>query len=78
MLNAGVPVLVVSRRLGHAKPSITLDVYGHLVPSIQSGVAEMIDNLITPVELHPSAPNCTRSAPDLQSAPIIEDDNPHI
>jgi hypothetical protein len=46
-------VIVVSRRLGHAKPSITLDVYGHLFPSIQAEAAQKIDDLITPVELHP-------------------------
>lgn len=44
MLNNGVPVLVVSRRLGHAKPSVTLDVYGHLIPSMQAETAEMIDS----------------------------------
>jgi len=53
MLNHGIPVIVVSRRLGHAKPSITLDVYGHLFPSIQVEAAQKIDDLITPVELHP-------------------------
>ena len=31
LLSAGVPLLVVSRRLGHAKPSVTLDTYGHLM-----------------------------------------------
>jgi hypothetical protein len=31
MLNHGIPVLIVSKRLGHSKPSITLDVYGHLL-----------------------------------------------
>jgi integrase len=71
MLNHGVPVIVVSRRLGHARPSITLDIYGHLLPSMQEEVAQLIDEWITPVaintldQLHPSAPNCTRSAPDL-------------
>jgi integrase len=30
MLNYGVPVIVVSKRLGHALPSTTLDVYGNL------------------------------------------------
>ena len=49
MLNHGVPVIVVSRRLGHAKPSITLDVYGHLIPSKQAEAAELIDQLIMPV-----------------------------
>jgi integrase len=39
MLNNGVDIFVASKRLGHAKPSITLDVYGHLLPSVQNGVA---------------------------------------
>ena len=53
MLNNSVDVIIVSRRLGHAKPSITLDVYGHLIPSIQIEAVQKIDELITPVELHP-------------------------
>ncbi len=63
MLNHGIPVIVVSRRLGHAKPSITMDVYGHLLPSMQAEVAQQIDEWITPVELkdvnqlHQTAPN---------------------
>jgi integrase len=64
MLNHGIPVIVVSRRLGHAKPSITLDVYGHLIPSMQTEAAQKIDELITPVAIS-TAPNCTRSAPEL-------------
>jgi integrase len=40
---------MVSRRLGHARASITLDVYGHLIPSMQSEVAEMIDDLVMPI-----------------------------
>lgn len=58
MLNHGVPVIVVSRRLGHSKPSITLDIYGHMIPGMQAQIAEQIDELITPVEiaLHPVAP----------------------
>jgi integrase len=47
MLNNGVDVLVASNRLGHAKPSITLDVYGHLISSTQSKAADIIDSLIT-------------------------------
>ena len=53
--------MVVSRRLGHAKPSITLDVYGHMIPSMQIEAAQKIDELITPVELHPVAPGCTQN-----------------
>ena len=47
MLNNGIPVIVVSRRLGHARPSITLDVYGHLIPSKQQEAAEKMDELIS-------------------------------
>jgi len=59
MLNRGIPLIVASRRLGHARPSITLDVYGHLIPAMQIEAAELIDELITPVELHPIAPDFT-------------------
>ena len=48
MLNNGVPVIVVSRRLGHAKPSITLDIYGHLIPTKQREAASLMDQLLTP------------------------------
>ena len=67
MLNHGVPVIVVSRWLGNVKPSITLDVYGHLVPSMQAEFSEMIDTLSHPsnsIQLHPICtqlhPICTR------------------
>lgn len=46
MLNNGVDVLIASRLLGHAKPSITLDVYGHLIPSVQAEAAEILERLI--------------------------------
>jgi integrase len=58
MLNSGVPVLAVSKRLGHAKPSITLDVYGHLISSLQEFAAEVMDQFITPNEI-PTAPQLT-------------------
>jgi integrase len=49
MLNHNVPVIIVSRRLGHARASITSDVYGHLMPNMQDEAAEMIDELVTSV-----------------------------
>jgi len=51
MLNNNVPVIVVSRRLGHAKPSITLDIYGHLIPAKQREAASLMDQLLTPVQI---------------------------
>ena len=49
MLNNGVPPIVVSRILGHAKPSITMDVYGHLYHEMQSEAARIMDELVTPI-----------------------------
>lgn len=46
MLNHGIPVLIVSKRLGHSKPSITIDVYGHIIPSRQEEAAQLMDNLM--------------------------------
>ncbi|MGB2962836.1 MAG: site-specific integrase [Anaerolineales bacterium] len=46
MLNNGVDIFVASKRLGHAKPSITLDVYGHLLSTAQNDVAEKMEILI--------------------------------
>ena len=51
MLNNNIPVIVVSRRLGHAQPSITLDVYGHLMPTKQREVASLMDQLLTPIQI---------------------------
>jgi integrase len=46
MLNHGIPVLIVSKRVGHSKPSITIDVYGHLIPSRQEEAAQLMDDLM--------------------------------
>ena len=49
LLNHNVPVIVVSNMLGHSKPSVTLDVYGHLMNSMQGEAARIMDALVTPV-----------------------------
>jgi integrase len=46
LLAAGVPVLTVSRRLGHAKVSTTLDVYGHLMPAADADAAKAIEGVL--------------------------------
>jgi hypothetical protein len=51
MLNNGIPVLVVSKMLGHAKPSTTLNVYGHLTPGMQAEAAELMDDITTPIRI---------------------------
>ena len=50
MLMHGIPILVVSRRLGHSKPSVTLDIYGHYLPGMQEEAANLMDELVTPIE----------------------------
>jgi len=65
MLNHSIPILVVSKRLGHAKPSITLGVYRHLIPSMQEQAAEVMDELVTPMymaNIPPVAPGFHRKA----------------
>ena len=41
--------------MGHSKASITFDVYGHLISDIDAGAAEMMDSVITPIEVKPGA-----------------------
>jgi integrase len=45
-LDAGLPVVAVSRRLGHARSSTTLDVYGHWVPDTDQEVAGALGRLL--------------------------------
>jgi len=47
LLNNGVPVIVVSKMLGHAKTSTTLNIYGHLMPTMQEQAAQVMDEIVT-------------------------------
>jgi integrase len=46
LLAAGTPLRVVSERLGHAKTSITLDTYAHVLPDMQDAAAETVSRLL--------------------------------
>lgn len=46
LLKAGVPVKVVSERLGHATASITLDVYSHILPGMQAEAVARLDTAL--------------------------------
>ncbi len=45
-LKAGVPVRVVSERLGNASTSFTMDTYAHVLPGMQEDAAEMVAGLV--------------------------------
>ena len=45
LLVAGVHPKVVQERLGHSTVAMTLDVYSHVLPSMQQEVAGKIDDL---------------------------------
>lgn len=55
MLNHGVPVLVVSKILGHANPPITLNIYGHLYTKSVNVAAQLMDDLVTPLHVELSS-----------------------
>jgi integrase len=42
LIRAGVDILTISRRLGHSKAAITLDVYGHLIGGADEAAATAI------------------------------------
>jgi integrase len=46
LLSSGVPVKVVSERLGHASPSITLSIYAHVMPGDQKAAANLLAGLV--------------------------------
>jgi len=45
---AGIPVKVVSERLGRGNPAFTIDTYQHVLPGMQSEAARMFESLIVP------------------------------
>jgi hypothetical protein len=46
LLAAGVNVLVIARRLGHAKPDITLRTYAHLMPDDQGRASGTLGGIL--------------------------------
>jgi integrase len=46
LLKAGVPVKVVSERLGHANAAFTMTVYQHVLPGMQSDAADLFAELV--------------------------------
>jgi integrase len=53
MLRQGVHPKVVQERLGHAKVATTMDVYSHVMPSLQQEAVQKFDLALETVELAP-------------------------
>ncbi len=45
LINQGVQPLIIKERFGHKDIQITLNTYGHLYPSEQKKVADLLNNL---------------------------------
>ena len=46
LLAQGENLVVISQRLGHSKPSVTSDIYAHLLPGVQEAAAVRFDRLL--------------------------------
>jgi integrase len=45
-LRAGVPVKVISERLGHEHPAFTMKQYAHVIPGMQAEAAALVASLL--------------------------------
>jgi integrase len=61
LIAAGVPIGVVSQRLGHSKVSTTMDIYAHILPSMQEAATAAIETLFFG---HSSSPDGEHSGVD--------------
>lgn len=47
LLLSGIPVKVISERLGHSTTRVTQDIYSHVLPQMQDQAADEVDKLFT-------------------------------
>jgi integrase len=45
LIAKGVDILTISRRLGHSKASVTLDIYSHLLPGADKAAADAMEGM---------------------------------
>lgn len=53
LLKAGVPIKVVSERLGHATPGFTMATYQHVLPGMQAEAARTFASVIASTDFNP-------------------------
>jgi hypothetical protein len=51
MINRGIPIVVVSKILGHSKPSVTLNIYAHCISELQYEAAKIMEEITTPIAI---------------------------
>jgi len=51
MINRGIPIVVVSKILGHSKPGVTLNIYAHCVSESQFKAAKVMEEITTPITI---------------------------
>jgi hypothetical protein len=56
LIASGLDVVLISRRLGHANPTVTLNVYGHLFKRDDRAAADAIEAAMTRTRSEPKAP----------------------
>lgn len=61
LFELGVPVNVVSKLLGHAKTSITTDIYISVIPQLKTDAVKVLDSLHQSEVVH--KPSATHSQP---------------
>jgi hypothetical protein len=78
LIRKGVDILTISRRLGHHKPNVTLDVYGHLISGADKAAADAIaggSEMSLPVAIGLQFPICCHKnwseRGDLNSRPPV-------
>lgn len=54
MLSHKIPVVIVSKILGHSKPSVTMDIYYHFIPASNDEAIKLMDDL-TPLAIEISS-----------------------
>jgi len=61
LLSKGTPIPVVSERLGHANPNITLSIYSHAIPADSRAAAKIWDDSLADVINASRKPRASRS-----------------
>jgi integrase len=71
LISANVPLLAVSKRLGHASIQITADIYGHLLQEVDERVVQAVESMVSRPRAEASIEDAAHFLPTL-----VETKNP--